>query len=159
MSAGPQGSLFTGFGGVTGKIESNPPKHFRSALGQIVNFFYTLQGESAGAQAFANFDTYLAPFIRYDNLSYAEVKQSMQEFLFNMNVPTRVGFQVPFTNITMDLVVPENIKDEYVVCGGKYMDDTLYGSFQNEMDMLNSAFCESLLDGDHHDINPPPASS
>lgn len=87
--------LLTGFGGVSTKVESKPPKHFRTALGQIVNFFYTLQGEAAGAQAFANFDTYLAPFVYYDNLSYKEVKQAMQEFIYNMNVPTRVGFQTP----------------------------------------------------------------
>ncbi|MEJ2267782.1 MAG: anaerobic ribonucleoside-triphosphate reductase, partial [Nanoarchaeota archaeon] len=95
--------LMIGFKGVPGKLSCNPAKHLSSALGQIVNFFYTLQGESAGAQAFSNFDTLLAPFIRYDNLSYEQVKQSMQEFLFNLAVPTRVGFQTPFTNITMDL--------------------------------------------------------
>ncbi|MCX6779212.1 MAG: ATP cone domain-containing protein, partial [Candidatus Magasanikbacteria bacterium] len=92
--------LLKGFGGVSGKIESKPPKHFRTALGQLVNFFYTLQGETAGAQAVSSFDTLLAPFIRFDKLSYDEVKQGLQEFLFNMNVPTRVGFQTPFTNIT-----------------------------------------------------------
>lgn len=139
--------LTTGFGGVKGKIESKPPKHFRSALGQIVNFFYTLQGESAGAQAFANFDTFLAPFIRYDNLTYGEVKQSIQEFLFNMNVPTRVGFQTPFTNITLDLNVPSNIADDYVVIGGEMTSDQ-YGDFQTEMDMFNMAFSECLLEGD-----------
>ena len=139
--------LLSGFGGVSGKIESKAPKHFRTALGQIVNFFYTLQGESAGAQAFANFDTYLAPFIRYDNLSYKDVKQSLQEFLFNMNIPTRVGFQTPFTNITLDLIVPENIKEEYVVIGGKFLEQK-YGEFQEEMDTFNSAFCECLLEGD-----------
>ena len=98
--------LLTGFKGVVGKIESSPARHFRSALGQIVNFFYTLQGEAAGAQAFSNFDTLLAPFIRYDGLDYKEVKQALQEFIFNINVPTRVGFQTPFTNITMDLSIP-----------------------------------------------------
>ncbi len=139
--------LLSGFGGVVGKIESKAPKHFRTALGQIVNFFYTLQGESAGAQAFANFDTFLAPFIRYDKLTYKEVKQSLQEFFFNMNIPTRVGFQTPFTNVTLDLIVPENIKDDYVVVGGKYL-DTKYGEFQEEMDMFNAAFCECLLEGD-----------
>ena len=97
--------LMEGFTGVEGKITSKPPKHFRAALGQIVNFFYTLQGEAAGAQAFSNFDTLLAPFIRYDNLTYKEVKQAIQEFLFNLNVPTRVGFQTPFTNVTLDLTV------------------------------------------------------
>jgi ribonucleoside-triphosphate reductase len=139
--------LLTGFGGVKGKIESRPAKHFRSALGQIVNFFYTLQGESAGAQAFANFDTYLAPFIRYDGLSYKEVKQSLQEFLYNMNIPTRVGFQTPFTNITLDLTVPSNIADEYVIIGGEYKEDK-YGDFQKEMDTFNTAFSECFLEGD-----------
>ncbi|HEY1406065.1 MAG TPA: ribonucleoside triphosphate reductase, partial [Spirochaetota bacterium] len=139
--------LLTGFGGVKGKIESKPAKHFRSALGQIVNFFYTLQGESAGAQAFANFDTYLAPFIRYDKLSPNDVKQSMQEFLFNMNIPTRVGFQTPFTNITLDLIVPSNVADEHVIIGGEYMPET-YGEFQHEMDVFNTAFSECLLQGD-----------
>lgn len=139
--------LATGFGGVKGKIESKPPKHFRSALGQIVNFFYTLQGESAGAQAFANFDTYLAPYIRYDNLSYKDVKQNLQEFFFNMNVPTRVGFQTPFTNVTLDLNVPSNIANEPVVFGGEFTED-VYGDFQKEMDMFNSAFSECLLEGD-----------
>ena len=139
--------LLTGFGGVKGKIESRPAKHFRSALGQIVNFFYTLQGESAGAQAFANFDTYLAPFIRYDKLSYNDVKQSIQEFLYNMNVPTRVGFQTPFTNITLDLVVPSNIANDHVIIGGEFRDE-VYGEFQKEMEMFNNAFAECLLEGD-----------
>jgi len=139
--------LTQGFGGVPGKIESKPAKHFRSALGHIVNFFYTLQGESAGAQAFANFDTYLAPFIRYDDLTYNEVKQCMQEFLFNMNIPTRVGFQTPFTNITMDLTVPGNIAQEYVIIGGELQNDT-YGEFQHEMDMINEAFAECMIEGD-----------
>jgi ribonucleoside-triphosphate reductase len=88
--------LLKGFSGVHGKVESKPAKHFRSALGQVVNFFYTLQGEAAGAQALASFDTYLAPFIKFDNLTYKDVKQCMQEFIFNLNVPTRVGFQTPF---------------------------------------------------------------
>jgi ribonucleoside-triphosphate reductase (formate) len=139
--------LLKGFGGVKGKVESRPAKHFRSALGQIVNFFYTLQGESAGAQAFANFDTYLAPFIRYDNLSYDEVRQCMQEFIFNMNIPTRVGFQTPFTNVTLDMVVPANIADEYVVIGGEFQDKK-YSEFQEEMDIFNSAFTECLFEGD-----------
>ena len=120
--------LNVGFRGVPGKIESNPPKHFRSALGQIVNFFYTLQGESAGAQAFSNFDTLLAPFIRYDNLDYKAVKQALQEFVFNMNVPTRVGFQTPFTNVTLDLVVPNYYANQGVIIGGKMQDKT-YGDF------------------------------
>lgn len=139
--------LISGFTGVEGKVQSKPPKHFRSALGQIVNFFYTLQGEAAGAQAFSNFDTYLAPFIYYDKLSYKEVKQSLQEFIFNINVPTRVGFQTPFTNITMDLVVPDILADEPVIIGGKPMNRS-YKEFQKEMDMLNMAFAEVMMEGD-----------
>ena len=139
--------LMRGFGGVPGKIESKPAKHLRSALGQIVNFFYTLQGESAGAQAFANFDTYLAPFVRFDNLSYDGVRQCIQEFIFNMNIPTRVGFQTPFTNITMDLTVPGNIADEYVIIGGEPQNAT-YRDFQDEMDMINEAFAECMSSGD-----------
>jgi len=139
--------LNEGFKGVPGKIESNPPKHFRSALGQIVNFFYTLQGESAGAQAFSNFDTLLAPFIRYDKLDYKSVKQALQEFIFNMNVPTRVGFQTPFTNITLDLVVPKYYADQGVIIGGKMQNNT-YKDFQKEMDLLNKAFFEVMADGD-----------
>jgi len=139
--------LMTGFKGVAGKVESKPPKHYYSALGQTINFFYTLQGETAGAQAFSNFDTLLAPFIRYDGLNYQEVKQGMQEFLFNMAVPTRVGFQTPFTNITMDLKVPRYMKDESVIIGGKPQKET-YGDFQKEMDMLNMAFAEVMLEGD-----------
>ncbi|HDQ22473.1 MAG TPA: ribonucleoside triphosphate reductase [Candidatus Uhrbacteria bacterium] len=139
--------LMKGFGGVMGKVSSKPPKHFRTALGQIVNFFYTLQGETAGAQAFSSFDSYLAPFIAYDNLEYKDVKQCIQEFLFNMNVPTRVGFQTPFTNITMDLVIPEMMKAEPVIIGGKFQDKT-YKEFQKEMDMLNLAFTEVMAAGD-----------
>jgi ribonucleoside-triphosphate reductase len=136
-----------GFSGVAGKIQSKPAKHFRVALGQIVNFFYTMQGEAAGAQAFSNFDTLLAPFIRYDNLSYEQVKQSIQEFLFNINVPTRVGFQTPFTNITLDLKVPETLKNQPIIIGGKMKEET-YGDFQKEMDIFNKAFAEAMLEGD-----------
>lgn len=139
--------LVTGFKGVAGKIESCPAKHFKSALGQIVNFFFTLQGEAAGAQAFSSFDTLLAPFIAYDNLSYKEVKQALQEFLFNLNVPTRVGFQSPFTNLTFDLKVPKHYKNEAVIIGGKPQPKT-YGDFQKEMDILNKAFLEVMLEGD-----------
>ena len=139
--------LLTGFGGVPGKIESTPAKHFRTALGQVVNFFYTLQGEAAGAQAFSNFDTYLAPFIRYDGLSQKEVEQSLQEFFFNMNVPTRVGFQTPVTNVTLDLKVPDFMKDEPVIIGGKVMDAT-YGEMEKEMEMFNLAFAKVLSQGD-----------
>ena len=139
--------LQRGFGGVSGKLHSGPPKHFRSALGQIVNFFYTLQGEAAGAQAFSNFDTLLAPFIWYDHLSYEEVKQALQEFVFNVNVPTRVGFQTPFTNITMDLTVPEYYKNMKVVRGGDNTEET-YSEFQREIDILNKAFLEVMSEGD-----------
>jgi len=139
--------LLSGFGGVSGKIESKPAKHFRTALGQIVNFFYTLQGEAAGAQAFSNFDTYLAPFIRYDHLTQREVEQSLQEFFFNMNVPTRVGFQTPFTNLTLDLTVPDFMKDEAVLYNGKIGEDT-YGDMTSEMEMFNLAFSEVMLQGD-----------
>ena len=139
--------LTRGFGGVHGKVESKPPKHLRSAMGQIVNFFYTLQGEAAGAQAFSNFDTLLAPFIAYDNLSYNEVKQAMQEFIFNLNVPTRVGFQTPFTNLTMDLYVPKAFRDEAVVIGGVPQERT-YGEFQEELFMFNRAFIEVMQEGD-----------
>ncbi len=139
--------LLKGFTGAYGKVQSGPPKHFRTALGQAVNFFYTLQGEAAGAQAFANFDTLLAPFIAYDGLTYNEVKQSLQEFVFNMNVPTRVGFQTPFTNITMDMMVPGNMANEAVVIGGELM-DRCYSEFQSEMDLLNRAFCEVMMQGD-----------
>ncbi len=139
--------LLNGFKGVEGKIESAPPKHLRSALGQIVNFFYTLQGEAAGAQALSNFDTLLAPFIRFDALDYDQVKQALQEFIFNINIPTRVGFQTPFTNITMDLYVPSILKDQPVVIGGKYLEHT-YAEFQPEMDILNRAFAEVMMEGD-----------
>jgi ribonucleoside-triphosphate reductase len=139
--------LIDGFGGVSGKIESKPAKHFRTALGQAVNFFYTLQGEAAGAQAFSTFDTYLAPFIRYDGLGQREVEQSLQEFLFNMNVPTRVGFQTPFTNVTCDLTVPDFMKDEPVVVAGKMMDKT-YGDMQPELDIFNAAFADVMKQGD-----------
>lgn len=136
-----------GFTGAVGKIESKPAKHFRSLLGQIVNFFYTLQGEAAGAQAFSSFDTLLAPFIRYDKLEYQEVKQAMQEFIFNINVPTRVGFQTPFTNITMDLIPPKIYRDQPVVIGGELMEET-YGDFPAEMIMINQAFLEVMTEGD-----------
>ncbi|MGD0821477.1 MAG: ribonucleoside triphosphate reductase [Desulfomonilia bacterium] len=139
--------LLQGFKGAAGKVESKPAKHFRTALGQIVNFFYTLQGEAAGAQAFSNFDTLLAPFIRYDSLDYLQVKQALQEFIFNINVPTRVGFQTPFTNVTLDLDVPAHYKDQGVVIGGKTQEAT-YSEFQQEMDMFNRAFVEVMAAGD-----------
>lgn len=140
--------LTEGFTGVKGKVESAPAKHFRTALGQIVNFMYTMQGEAAGAQAFSNFDTLLAPFIRHDNLTYEQVKQAMQEFIFNMNVPTRVGFQTPFTNITMDLTVPSYYAEQPVIIGGE-LQETTYKEYQPEMDMLNKAFFEIMMKGDN----------
>jgi len=141
--------LKRGFRGVRGKVESRPAKHFRVALLQVVNFMYTLQGESAGAQAFSNLDTYLAPFIRYDNLTYEEVKQNLQEFVYNMNVPTRVGFQTPFTNVTIDLEVPKYMKDDHVIIGG-VLRESVYGDHQHEMDMFNRAFAEVMTEGDMH---------
>jgi len=139
--------LIVGFRGVPGKVESAPARHLRSALGQLVNYFYTLQGEAAGAQAVANFDTLLAPFVRYDNLSYEEVKQALQEFLFNINIPTRVGFQTPFTNVSFDLRPPFNLKDQHVIIGGVEQKET-YADFQREMDMINRAFAELMMEGD-----------
>ncbi len=139
--------LLLGFKGVSGKIESKPAKHFGTAMMQIVNYLYTLQGEAAGAQALSNFDTLLAPFIRYDNLKYEQVKQEMQKFLFNMNVPTRVGFQSPFSNITLDLTVPSYMLDEPAIIGGDLKDDN-YSDFADEMDMINHAFAEIMHEGD-----------
>ncbi len=139
--------LTEGFRGVADKIESAPPKHLQTALGQIVNFIYTLQGEAAGAVAFSNFDTLIAPFIRYDHLSYKQVRQYMQEFIFNMNVPTRVGFQTPFSNITLDLTPSPNFKNQPVIIGGQPQKET-YGEFQAEMDMVNNAFFEVMAAGD-----------
>jgi len=139
--------LTKGFGGVGEKVQSKAPKHFRSALGQVINFLYTLQGEAAGAQAFANFDTYLAPFIRYDKLNYRETKQALQEFMFNINVPTRVGFQTPFTNVTLDVTPSKQTSKEHVIIGGEVMKET-YGDFQEEMDMFNQAYAEVMIAGD-----------
>lgn len=139
--------LLRGFGGVPTKIESKPPKHFRAVLGQVVNFLYTLQGECAGAVALSNFDTLLAPYIRYDNLSYSETKQALQEFAFNMAVPTRVGFQCPFTNITLDLKPSPVFEKQPVICGGLSQKET-YGEFQEEMKMFDKALYEVMLEGD-----------
>ena len=140
--------LRVGFRGASGKAESRPAKHFRAALGQIVNFFYTLQGEAAGAQAFSNFDTLLAPFIRYDALSPTDVRQALQEFIFNLNVATRVGFQTPFTNLTMDLVPPTSLANQLVVIGGKEQPGVFYADFQEEMRLLNTAFLDVMSEGD-----------
>ncbi|MDJ0801857.1 MAG: ribonucleoside triphosphate reductase [Desulfobacterales bacterium] len=142
-----QDLLRQGFCGVKGKAVSRPAKHFRAALGQIVNFFYTLQGEAAGAQAFSSFDTLLAPFVRYDRLGAVEVKQALQEFVFNLNVPTRVGFQTPFTNLTMDLQPPTALADQPAIIGGRPQKET-YGQFRQEMTMINQAFLEVMTEGD-----------
>ena len=139
--------LVHGFKGVCGKIESRPAKHFKAILGQVVNFFYTLQGEAAGAQGISNFDTLLAPFIRYENLSYEDVKQALQEFFFNINIPTRVGFQTPFTNVGLDLQPPDTLANEPVIIGGKIQKET-YAEFQDEMDIFNQAFLEVMVQGD-----------
>ncbi len=136
-----------GFTGVPGKVACKPAKHFGSILGQMVNFIYTLQGEVAGAQAFSNFDTLLAPFVRYDKLTYEKVKQEIQSFVFNMNVSTRVGFQTPFSNITMDINAPKTLAKETVIIGGVPQKET-YGEFQEEMNMINRAFAEVMTEGD-----------
>ena len=142
--------LTLGFGGVPGKVESSPAKHLRSFLGQVVNATFTTQNETAGAQAWSSFDTYCAPFVRFDNLDFKQVKQALQEFVFNMNVSTRVGFQCPFSNITLDIKCPRTLKDMPVVLGGEYLMDYTYGDFQKEMDMINMAFCEVMTEGDRH---------
>ncbi len=139
--------LTEGFGGVPGKVESRPAKHLRTFLGQIVNSTFTTQGESAGAQAWSSIDTYCAPFIRYDNMTFKEVKQALQEFIFNLNVPTRVGFQCPFSNLTFDIIAPRTLKDQNVIVGGELKPEK-YGEFQEEMDMFNLAFCEVMMEGD-----------
>ena len=139
--------LTDGFGGVSGKVESRPAKHLRSFLGQLVNSTFTTQGETAGAQAWSSIDTYCAPFIYYDNMSYEQVRQCLQEFVFNINVPTRVGFQCPFSNLTFDIKVPRTLADQPVVIGGEIKDKT-YKEFQKEMDIFNKAFCDVMLEGD-----------
>ena len=140
--------LNEGFNGSPGRIESAPPKHLSSALGQMVNFLGALQNEWAGAQAFSSFDTYLAPFVRVDNLPYEKVKQEIQEFIYNLNVPSRWGSQAPFTNLTFDWVCPKDLRDNIPLVGGKEVDFT-YGDLQKEMDMLNRAFMEVMLAGDY----------
>lgn len=142
-----QDLLMQGFRGAPGKAESRPARHLRTALGQIVNFFYTLQGEAAGAQAFANLDTLLAPFIRYDRLTPEEVKQALQEFVFNLNVATRVGFQTPFTNVTLDLVPPAHLASQPAIIGGQPIAEP-YGAFEDEMAVFNRALLEVLAEGD-----------
>lgn len=139
--------LQEGFNGVPGKIEADPPKHLSSATGQIVNFLGTMQNEWAGAQAFSSFDTYLAPFIRKDHLPYEEVRQCIQELIYNLNVPSRWGTQTPFTNLTFDWVCPEDLKPQRPVIGGEEMPFT-YGELQDEMDMINRAYIEVMIKGD-----------
>lgn len=139
--------LEMGFGGIQGKIKGKPARHFDSAMAQIVSFFGTLQNEWAGAQAFSSLDTYLAPFIRHDRLKYNEVKQGIQEMVFGINQTSRWGAQVPFTNVTLDWKVPEDMKEMGVVIGGRIQKDK-YADFQDEMDVFNKAFCEVLTEGD-----------
>ncbi|MDD4110738.1 MAG: ribonucleoside triphosphate reductase, partial [Clostridia bacterium] len=139
--------LIDGFTGVRGKVSSSSPKHLRSFLGQVVNATFTTTNETAGAQAWSSFDTYSAPFIRADNLTYKQVKQALQEFVFNMNVSTRVGFQCPFSNITLDINVPKTLKDQPIIIGGQPQ-DTTYGDYQAEMDIFNKAFFDVMIEGD-----------
>lgn len=140
--------LNEGFNGVPGKTEAAPPKHLSSAVGQMVNFLGTLQNEWAGAQAFSSFDTYLAPFVKVDKLSYHDVKQCVQEFIYNLNVPSRWGTQTPFTNVTFDLICPDDLKSKVPLVGGKEV-DFAYGDLQEEMDMINRAFMEVMTAGDN----------
>lgn len=142
--------LELGFNGVQGRISAKPAKHFNSALGQIVNFLGTMQNEWAGAQAFSSFDTYLAPLAAKDGLTYEEIKQSIQEFVFAINATSRWGNQVPFTNITMDWIVPEDLAEMPILYGGRYIEGETYSQFQREMDMINKAFMEVMMDGDMH---------
>ncbi|MFP4236551.1 MAG: anaerobic ribonucleoside-triphosphate reductase, partial [Desulfonatronovibrio sp.] len=139
--------LLEGFN-LEGKCSSGPARHFDSAMGQMVNFLGTLQNEWAGAQAFNNVDTYLAPFIRHDGLNYCQVKQAVQKFVFNLNTTSRWGGQSPFTNLTFDLVPPEHIGKEAVIIGGKLQEET-YAEFAPEMEMMNKAFLEVMLEGDY----------
>ncbi|EHK66113.1 anaerobic ribonucleoside triphosphate reductase [Achromobacter arsenitoxydans SY8] len=139
--------LTEGFNGIPGKVESTPPKHMSAAIGQIVNFLGTLQNEWAGAQAFSSFDTYMAPFIRRDAMTYADVKQSIQELIFNLNVPSRWGTQTPFTNLTFDWTCPADLKDQIPYVGGEEMPFS-YGDLQAEMDMINRAYIEVMMAGD-----------
>lgn len=136
-----------GLGGVSGKISSAPPRHLSTLVQQMVNFLGILQNEWAGAQAFSSFDTYLAPFVRVDNLSFTEVRQQIQSFVFGVNTPSRWGSQAPFTNITLDWVVPGDLRDQPAIVGGKMLEET-YGDFQPEMDMINKALLEVLIEGD-----------
>ncbi|MCU7844497.1 MAG: ribonucleoside triphosphate reductase [Candidatus Thiodiazotropha sp. (ex Monitilora ramsayi)] len=142
--------LHEGLNGVPGKVESGPPKHMSSAIGQIVNFLGTLQNEWAGAQAFSSFDTYMAPFVRKDNLNYEQVRQYIQELIYNLNVPSRWGTQTPFTNLTFDWVCPEDLREQIPVIGGEEMPFS-YGDLQVEMDLINRAYIEVMTAGDAKD--------
>lgn len=139
--------LHEGLNGIPGRVEAGPPKHLSSALGQMVNFLGTLQNEWAGAQAFSSFDTYLAPYVRNDQLSYEQVRQSLQEFIYNLNVPSRWGTQTPFTNLTFDWVCPEDLREQVPVIGGVEM-PFCYGELQAEMDLINRAYIEVMMAGD-----------
>lgn len=139
--------LNEGFNGIAGRVEAGPPKHLSSALGQMVNFLGTLQNEWAGAQAFSSFDTYLAPFVRKDNLSYGEIRQAIQEFIYNLNVPSRWGTQTPFTNLTFDWVCPEDLREQIPYIGGEEM-PFAYGDLQAEMELINRAYIEVMQAGD-----------
>jgi len=139
--------LNEGFNGIPGRVEAGPPKHLSSALGQMVNFLGTLQNEWAGAQAFSSFDTYLAPFVRKDNLSYGEIRQDIQEFIYNLNVPSRWGTQTPFTNLTFDWVCPDDLREQIPYIGGEEM-PFAYGDLQAEMELINQAYIEVMQAGD-----------
>ncbi len=139
--------LQEGLNGVPGKVEARAPKHFSSAIGQIVNFLGTMQNEWAGAQAFSSFDTYMAPFVRVDNLTYKEIRQGIQELVYNLNVPSRWGTQTPFTNLTFDWTCPEDLRDQAPLIGDEPMDFT-YGDLQAEMDLINRAYIEVMTEGD-----------
>ena len=139
--------LNEGFNGIPGRVEAGPPKHLSSALGQMVNFLGTLQNEWAGAQAFSSFDTYLAPYVRKDNLGFAEVRQAIQEFIYNLNVPSRWGTQTPFTNLTFDWVCPEDLREQIPYIGGVEM-PFAYGDLQAEMELINRAYIEVMQAGD-----------
>ena len=139
--------LEEGFNGITGKVSSTPPKHFSTACGQIVNFLGCLQNEWAGAQAFSSFDTYMAPFVRLDNMSLEDIKRELESMIFSLNVGSRWGSQCPFTNLTFDLKCPEDLKNKHPIIGGVEQEFT-YGDFQKEMDMINRAFMEVMIQGD-----------
>ena len=139
--------LHEGLNGIPGRVEAGPPRHLSSALGQMVNFLGTLQNEWAGAQAFSSFDTYLAPYVRKDNLSYAQVRQSLQEYIYKLKVPSRWGTQTPFTNLTFDWVCPEDLREQVPVIGGQEM-PFCYGELQAEMELINRAYIEVMMAGD-----------